>query len=143
GFLPLREWISQRLGSRGVRAPVEQLLVTTGSQQGIDLVAKILLDPGDLVLVENPSYLAALQVFSGYEVDFAVVGSDDDGMRVEELEALVARRMPRLIYLVTDFHNPKGTSLSLARRLQLVELAARHRIPILEDDPYGELRFSG
>ena len=100
--------LAERLATRGVPASVDRLLVTTGSQQGIDLVAKILLDPGDLVAVENPSYLAALQVFAGYEVDFAAVGSDDDGMRVEELEALVARRMPKLIYLVTDFHKPQG-----------------------------------
>lgn len=143
GFLPLREFISARLAKRGVRAPVEQLLITNGSQQGIDLVAKILLDPGDVVAVENPSYLAALQVFSGYEVDFEVLGSDDHGMKVEELEALVARRKVKLIYVVADFHNPKGTSLSLERRQRLVSLAAKHGIAVLEDDPYGELRFRG
>lgn len=143
GFGPLREFISDRLGHRGIRAPTDQILITNGSQQGIDLVAKILLDPGDVVAVENPSYLAALQVFSGYEVDFEVVGSDDDGMKVEALEALIARRKPKLIYIVADFHNPKGTSLSLERRKLLVELAARHGIAILEDDPYGELRFRG
>lgn len=145
GYVPLRAFIAERLGGRGVHVPVEQVLLTTGSQQGIDLVAKILLDPGDLVAVEDPSYLAALQVFSGYEVDFAVVPSDDDGMRVEELPEVVARagRLPKLIYLVTDFHNPKGTSLSLARRRALLAFATAHRIPILEDDPYGELRFAG
>jgi len=143
GHAPLREWIAARLRSRGMRTGVDDLLITTGSQQGIDLVGKVLLDAGDVVAVENPSYLAALQVFNGYEVDLEVVGSDDDGMRVEELEALIARRRPKLIYLVTDFNNPKGTTLALARRKQLVDIAARNRIVILEDDPYGELRFRG
>lgn len=143
GYGPLREWICAHLGSYGVQAAAEQVLITSGSQQGIDLAGKVLLDPGDVVVVENPSYLAALQAFGAYEASFAVVGSDDHGMRVEELERLVARRRPKLIYVVADFHNPKGTSLSLERRLALVRFAQRHRIPILEDNPYGELRFRG
>jgi 2-aminoadipate transaminase len=143
GYGPLRAWIAARLAGRGVQVTTDQLLITNGSQQGIDLVAKILLDPGDVVAVENPSYLAALQVFSGAEADVQVVGSDDDGMRVDELEALVATRPVKLIYVVADFNNPKGTTLALARRLRLVELAARHGIVVLEDDPYGELRFRG
>jgi 2-aminoadipate transaminase len=143
GYGPLREWICKHLGSYGVRAETGQVLITSGSQQGIDLAGKVLLDRGDVVAVENPSYLAALQAFGAYEASFAVVGSDDHGMRVEELERLVARRRPKLIYVVADFHNPKGTSLSLERRMALVKLAQRHRIPILEDNPYGELRFRG
>jgi 2-aminoadipate transaminase len=143
GFGPLREWICSHLGERGLHAAADQVLITSGSQQGIDLVAKVLLDPGDVVVVEDPSYLAALQTFSGYEASFAVVGSDDDGMRVEELERLVAGRKPKLIYLVPNFQNPKGTTLSLERRHALVRFAQRHRILILEDNPYGELRFRG
>jgi 2-aminoadipate transaminase len=96
-----------------------------------------------VVVVENPSYLAALQTFSGYEASFAVVGSDDEGMRVDELERLVAGRKPKLIYLVPNFQNPKGTTLSLERRRALVRFAQRQRILILEDNPYGELRFRG
>ncbi len=143
GYGPLRDWIAVRLGGRGIATTREDVLVTTGSQQGIDLVAKVLLDPGDVVVVENPSYLAALQVFAGAEAELDVVGSDDDGMRVDELEALLARRTVKLIYIVADFNNPKGTTLSVARRLELVALAARHGVIILEDDPYGELRFRG
>ncbi|HEX8438883.1 PLP-dependent aminotransferase family protein [Archangium sp.] len=143
GYGPLREWISSHLGKSGLRVATEQVLITNGSQQGIDLVAKVMLDPGDLVLVENPSYLAALQVFSGYEASFAVVGSDNDGMKVDELERMVAERKPKLIYLVPNFQNPKGTTLSLERRHALVRFAQRHRILILEDNPYGELRFRG
>jgi 2-aminoadipate transaminase len=139
GFLPLREWVCDRLAKRGVRATPEQVLITSGSQQGIDLVGRVLLDPGDLVAVENPSYLAALQCFGGYEARFLGLGSDDDGMQVEMLERATA--VPKLIYVVADFHNPKGTTLSLERRERLVRYAADHRVPILEDDPYGELRF--
>ena len=141
GYGPLREWIAAHLGERGVRVGADGVLITNGSQQGIELVAKVMLDPGDTVAVENPSYLAALQTFSGYEVSFAVVGSDDDGMRVEELERLA--RKPKLIYLVPNFQNPKGTTLSLERRKALVRYAQRHRVLILEDNPYGELRFQG
>ncbi|PTL81639.1 PLP-dependent aminotransferase family protein [Vitiosangium sp. GDMCC 1.1324] len=143
GYGPLREWICAHLGERGLRAATDQVLITNGSQQGIELVAKAMLDPGDLVVVENPSYLAALQTFSGYEASFAVVGSDHDGMRVDELERLVAGRKPKLIYLVPNFQNPKGTTLSLERRHALVRFAQKHRILILEDNPYGELRFRG
>ncbi|MBM7119227.1 PLP-dependent aminotransferase family protein [Archangium primigenium] len=143
GYGPLREWIAAWLGGHGQRVSADGVLITNGSQQGIELVAKVMLDPGDLVVVESPSYLAALQTFSGYEVSFLVAGSDDDGMRVDELERLCAARKPKLIYLVPNFQNPKGTTLSLERRRALVRFAQHHRILILEDDPYGELRFRG
>ncbi len=143
GYKPLREWIRAHMARQGVEAAMEQVLVTNGSQQGIDLVAKALLDPGDVVVVENPSYLAALQNFIGYEAELRVVGSDDEGMRVEELEALAAECRPKLIYIVPNFHNPKGTTLSLERRHALIRFAQRHGVVILEDNPYGELRFRG
>jgi 2-aminoadipate transaminase len=144
GYGPLREWISAHLAERGQHVGADQVLITNGSQQGIELVAKVMLDPGDLVVVENPSYLAALQTFSGYEAGYAVVGSDHEGMRVDELERLVTgARKPKLIYLVPNFQNPKGTTLSLERRRALVRFAQEHRILILEDNPYGELRFQG
>ncbi|HET9451394.1 MAG TPA: PLP-dependent aminotransferase family protein [Aggregicoccus sp.] len=144
GYPPLREWLSQLMAQRGISAGAERILITNGSQQGIDLVGKVLLDAGDRVAVENPSYLAALQSLGGYEVQFDAVGSDAEGMRVDELEALLqGPTPPRLIYVVPDFHNPTGRQLSLARRKRLVELAQRYCVPILEDDPYGELRFGG
>src|SRR5262249_51364602 len=105
--------------------------------------ARVLLDPGDSVVVESPSYLAALQTFAGGEAVFAPVGSDDEGMDVDALEQVFARRIPRLLYVVSDFHNPKGTTLSHARRERLLRLCQAHRVPVLEDDPYGELRFRG
>ncbi|MBJ6760572.1 PLP-dependent aminotransferase family protein [Myxococcaceae bacterium JPH2] len=143
GFLPLREWIAADLGRRGRSPHPDQVLMTSGSQQGIDLVAKVLLDPGDVVMVENPSYLAALQTFGGYEVEFATVNSDEHGMRTDDLERMVRERRPKLVYLIPNFQNPSGTTLSLERRKALVRLAQEHRFTILEDDPYGELRFRG
>lgn len=143
GYRPLREWIARHSATRGLHTTADQVLITNGSQQGIDLVAKVLLDPGDCVVVEDPSYLAALQVFGGYEAQFETVASDDDGMRMDALEELLSRRRPKLIYIVPEFQNPKGTRLSLERRYQLVALAQRHGVPIFEDDPYGELRFRG
>ncbi|HZI11846.1 MAG TPA: PLP-dependent aminotransferase family protein [Myxococcus sp.] len=143
GYGPLREWICGHLKQRGRVANPDQILITNGSQQGIDLVAKVLLDPGDLVVVENPSYLAALQTFGAFEAKFATVGSDDQGLRTDDLERLLATHKPKLVYVVANFQNPKGTTLSLERRRELVRLAQQHRFLILEDDPYGELRFTG
>jgi 2-aminoadipate transaminase len=146
GWRPLREWVAGRMRRRGVvAADAARVLITSGSQQGIDLVGKIFLDPGDAVVVENPCYLAALQVFGGYEATLLAVGSDDDGMRVDEVERAItsARRPPKLIYVVSQFHNPKGTTLALERRRRLIEVSRRHGVPIVEDDPYGELRFAG
>ena len=143
GYGPLREWIAARMTRRGLPCAADNVLVTAGSQQGIDLVGKVLLDPGDVVIVEEPSYLAALQSFSGYEAQFAVVGSDDDGMRVDELEQALRRARVKLVYLVPNFQNPRGTTLSLERRVRLARLAAEYQVAVLEDDPYAELRYSG
>jgi 2-aminoadipate transaminase len=146
GWWPLREWIAARMRARGVEgAAPGRVLVTSGSQQGIDLVGKIFLEPGDAVVVENPCYLAALQVFNGYEAQLLAVGSDDEGMKVEEVARAIedAPRRPKLVYVVPQFHNPKGTTLSLARRRRLMEIARRYSVPVVEDDPYGELRYSG
>jgi 2-aminoadipate transaminase len=126
-----------------MRVTADQVLITNGSQQGIDLVGRIFLDQGDLVAVENPSYLAALQNFAGYEASFMAIGSDDEGLDVGELEVAFATRRPKLVYVVSEFSNPKGTTLSLERRERLVRLCQAHRVPILEDNPYGELRFRG
>jgi len=143
GFLPLREWVVARMAKRGIQCTVEQVLITNGSQQGIDLTGRVLLDPGDTVAVENPCYLAALQTFGGCEASFLALGSDDDGVQVDDLAYALRKRSVKLIYLVPEFHNPKGTTLSRARREQLLRLASEHRIPVIEDDPYGELRFRG
>jgi 2-aminoadipate transaminase len=143
GFAPLRRWIAGRMTARGIKASVENVLVTSGSQQGIDLVGKVFVEPGDSIVVENPCYLAALQVFNGHEANIIALESDDCGMRLDQLEQALARSKPKLIYIVSEFHNPKGTSLSGERREQLIELSRRYRTPILEDDPYSELRYMG
>ena len=143
GYVPLRQWIANRLCARGTSSSVDQVLITTGSQQGIDLVAKLLLDRGDAVAVEAPTYVAALQAFSAYEADLCEVRSDDGGMDVDALEELLRQRQVKLIYVIPDFQNPRGTTLEGARRQRIVELAERYGTLILEDDPYGELRFRG
>lgn len=143
GYGPLREWIAARLSKLQIACDADRVLITNGSQQGIDLVARVLLDPGDRVAVESPSYLAAIQVFAAVDARFATIGSDDDGMRIDELERAHAKEPVRLVYLVPNFQNPKGTTLSLPRRRALVDFAKRHHIPVLEDDPYGALRFEG
>ena len=142
GWLPLREWIADRMRKRAIPAEADRVLITTGSQQGIDLVAKVFLERGDSVVVENPCYVAALQAFSAYEATPLPVESDDDGMRVDQVEQAL-KQHPKLIYIVSEFSNPKGTTLSAERRRQLIELSLRYRVPILEDNPYGELRYSG
>lgn len=143
GFAPLREWIADHLRKRGIPARPEELLITSGSQQGIDLVARVFLDPGDVVFVESPTYLAAIQAFAAYQVRLIAVPSDDDGMQIEGLAELISVHQPKLIYVVPSFQNPKGTTMLQARRTALVALAAEHRVAILEDDPYGELAFTG
>ncbi|HWC75821.1 MAG TPA: PLP-dependent aminotransferase family protein, partial [Blastocatellia bacterium] len=143
GWRPLREWIASRMVARGIDSHADRILITSGSQQGIDLVGKIFLEPGDSVLVENPCYLAALQCFSGYEASFIAVDSDDEGIKVDQVERALETSKPKFIYIVPDFQNPKGTTLSIERRHRLIELSKHYRVPILEDDPYGELRYRG
>jgi 2-aminoadipate transaminase len=143
GWRPLRDWIATRIHLRGIDASADRILITNGSQQGIDLIGKVFLNAGDLVVVENPCYLAALQTFSGYEANFIAIDSDDNGMRVDLLKSVLKHSEPKLIYIVSEFGNPKGTTLSVERRQKLIELSARFRIPILEDNPYSELRYSG
>ena len=143
GVAGLRMWLVDRLRSHGIDAEFEATLVTHGSQQGIDLAGRVLIDRGMAVAVENPSYLAALQAFAGYEARFVPVCSDDDGMDIDDLARVVVRDNVRVVYLVPCFQNPTGTTLSLPRRMQLLALAEQHNLAIIEDDPYGELRFSG
>ncbi|MBS1808294.1 MAG: PLP-dependent aminotransferase family protein [Acidobacteria bacterium] len=144
GHAPLREWIAQRMQAKGIRAEADNILVTSGSQQGLDLLAKVLINAGDKVLVERPTYLAAIQAFSLYEANFITVASDDEGMDVDDAERQL-RENPdiKLIYLVANFQNPSGTTLGFERRQRLLQLASQYGVRILEDDPYGELRYRG
>lgn len=143
GYRPLRELIAQEACAEGVPATLENVLITTGSQQGIDLMGKIMLDPGDVVAVESPTYLAALQSWSAYEAEFLAAPADDGGMDVEALERMLGNSLPTMIYCLPNFQNPRGVTMNRARREALVDLSRRHGIPIVEDDPYGDLRFEG
>ena len=148
GYAPLREFIAARLGQFGITSTAGDIQITSGSQQALDLVGKVLLDPGDTVLVEKPTYLGALQAFNQYQAAYRVVPMDDDGMCVDEVprildEQAAAGAPVKLIYAIPNFQNPTGRSMSAARRGHLVEIAGAHGVPILEDDPYGELRYEG
>ena len=139
----LRSALAARLCDRGLATTAEQLLVTSGSQQALTLVATVLLEPGDAVLVEEPSYLAALQAFQLAGAEVVPVPCDDHGLDPDAVAALAARHGARLLYTVPTFQNPTGRTLPLARRTALVEVAARAGLWVIEDDPYGELRYAG
>lgn len=145
GYLPLRAFLAERLSRSGIAANPEEMLITNGSQQGLDLVAKLLVDPGSIVVVEDPTYVGGLTAFGSYQSSYLVVPVDAEGMKVDVLAELLQREgaKPRLIYALPNFQNPGGNTLSLDRRHQLLELSYRYGIPILEDDPYGELRYEG
>lgn len=139
----LREALAARIGGRGLATGADDLLVTTGSQQALSLLATALLDPGDTVLVENPCYLAALQVFGLAGARVIAVPGDDDGPDPLALDDLVRRERPKLLYTVPTFQNPTGRTMPAARRAALAAVAARAGLWIVEDDPYGELRYDG
>ncbi|HEY1567525.1 MAG TPA: PLP-dependent aminotransferase family protein [Solirubrobacteraceae bacterium] len=139
----LRGLVAQRLTERGLPTAADDLLITSGSQQALTLVATVLLEPGDRVLVEEPSYLAALQCFALAGATAIPVPCDDGGLDPDALDALIAQHRPTLLYTVPTFHNPTGRTLSEERRVALAEVAARTGLWIVEDDPYGELRYSG
>jgi 2-aminoadipate transaminase len=145
GYRPLREVLAQRLTRFGMPSSADDILITNGSQQALDLLGKVFLDPGDAVLVERPTYLGALQAFNQYQPTYVAVGMDDDGMQVDQVERALQSKHHRikLIYALPNFQNPTGRSMSLERRAQLVEVARRFGVPVVEDDPYGELRYEG
>jgi 2-aminoadipate transaminase len=127
----------------GVPAEVENILLTNGSQQALDLVGKIFVDSNTLVCTERPTYLGALQAWNSYEANYCTVPLDDQGMVVDDLEAALLRCRPKFVYVLPNFHNPAGVSMSGERRRKLVEIALKYDLFIIEDDPYGELRFEG
>jgi len=146
GYPPLVEALSSILGARGIRATRDEVLVTTGSQQGLDLIARILCDPGDVVLVELPTYTGAIAAFKDVQADLVGVRQASDGIDLGDLEAVVAReraagKRVNCIYVVPNFQNPAGLLIGLEKRRGLLEVASRHNLLIIEDDPYGELYF--
>jgi 2-aminoadipate transaminase len=143
GILPLRELLAERISHTGLPVSPENLIITTGSQQGLDLVGRVFLEPGDHVLTELPTYLGALQAFNFYQIKYCPVAMDSEGMLMDQAEERIKECRPKLIYVVPNFQNPSGITMSLERRQALVSLALKYQIPIIDDNPYGELRYSG
>lgn len=145
GFAPLREWIANRMNSRlGTSFDKDNILITHGSQQGLDLSGKVFLDEGDIVLCESPTYLAAISAFKAYGCKFIEIPTDGNGMVMSALEdVLKGTDGIKLIYVIPTFQNPTGRTWSLERRKKLAELSAKYGIAVIEDNPYGELRFEG
>ncbi|WP_432542221.1 aminotransferase-like domain-containing protein [Kineococcus sp. SYSU DK002] len=143
GDVRLRELVAARLTRRGLPTAADDLLVTTGSQQALTLLTTALLDPGAVVAVEEPSYLAALQAFSLAGARVVGVGSDEEGVLPEAVEEVFETHRPAVLYLVPNFANPTGRTLAADRRARVAELAAEHGVWVVEDDPYGELRYAG
>jgi 2-aminoadipate transaminase len=142
GYLPLREMIARHTARYGIKITPDNILITSGSQQALDLLGKVFINPGDRILVEEPTYLGALQAWNAYGAEYVTVPMDEDGMITDVLEEAL-RAGPKFIYVLPNFQNPTGVTLSVERRQALLELADRYGVPIIEDDPYGQLRYEG
>jgi len=142
GIYPLREMITRHALRYGIQITPENVMITSGSQQALDLIGKIFINRGDRILVESPTYLGALQAWNAYGAEYIAIPSDDNGMITDELDKAL-RCGPKFIYVLPNFQNPTGATMSLERRKKLVDLADRYGVPIIEDDPYGQLRFEG
>ncbi len=143
GYPPLRELIAERYARKGVSVNPEQILVLNGSQQGLDLLGKVFLDRGDAVLVERPTYLAAIQSFGMFQPEFHAISLHEDGPVMKELESALAHHKPKFFYSIPNFQNPSGISYSREKRVATARLMASSSAVLVEDDPYGELRFLG
>ena len=142
GYRPLREMIARHTGRYSVEITADNILITSGSQQALDFIGRVFINRGDYIVVESPTYLGALQAWNAYGAQYISVRTDENGMIVDELEAAL-RVGPKFIYVLPNFQNPSGSTLSLERRQKLVELADKYGVPIVEDDPYGQLRYEG
>ncbi|HTS34032.1 MAG TPA: PLP-dependent aminotransferase family protein [Candidatus Solibacter sp.] len=142
GYEPLREMIARNIARYGIRAKADNVLITAGSQQALDLIGKLLINRGDRILCEAPTYLGALQAFNVYGAQYVPIPVDEDGMRTEQLDSSL-RAGPKFMYVLPNFQNPAGVTLSEGRRHELILLADKYGIPIVEDDPYGQLRYEG
>jgi DNA-binding transcriptional MocR family regulator len=143
GLRPLREVVAERQKSRGIHASYDEIIITSGSQQAIDIMAKAFVGPGDMVLVEDPTYIIARQSFAAQGARILGIPMGEDGMRLDILEGVLKRYAPKLIYTVPTFHNPTGSCMSRGARRRLLDLAYRYQVPVLEDDPFYDLRFEG
>ena len=143
GYGPLLDFLAEKGRKYGVPSLAENILVTNGSQQALDLIGKVFVDPGDVIVTESPTYLGAIQAFRVYGPRFVTIPLDDDGLQVSMLESVLAQEHAKFIYVLPNFQNPAGITMSMERRQELVRVAARHGTFLVEDDPYGELRFEG
>ncbi len=143
GFTPLKEALAEKMQKYGVPSEPHNILLTNGSQQALDLIGRIFIGAGDTIVTGKPTYLGALQAWKVYRPKIIGIPVDDEGMQMDALEEVLKRESPKFIYVLPNFHNPMGITLTRERREKLVKLAARYGIPIVEDDPYGELRFEG
>ncbi len=149
GLPALREWIAGYVGTQGIRVTPESVLVVNGAKQGIDLVCKLFVEPGDAIVITRPNYHTALGIFRGWEAEFIEIGLDDEGLAVGELESRLRERArrgapaPKLVYVVPEFHNPTGVTMSRASREAVLALAEQYGMLVLEDDPYRKVRFGG
>ncbi len=142
GYRPLREMIARRTSRYAVEVTPDNILITSGSQQALDFMGRLFINRGDYIVVESPTYLGALQAWNAYGAQYIPVRTDENGMIVDELEAAL-RIGPKFMYILPNFQNPSGVTLSLERRKKLIELADKYGVPIVEDDPYGQLRYEG
>ncbi|MEW6029253.1 MAG: PLP-dependent aminotransferase family protein [Chloroflexota bacterium] len=142
GYRPLREMIARHTGRYSVQVNADNILITSGSQQALDFIGRLFINRGDYIVVESPTYLGALQAWNAYGAQYISVRADENGMIVDELEDAL-RVGPKFIYVLPNFQNPSGSTLSLERRKKLIELADKYGVPIIEDDPYGQLRYEG
>ena len=142
GYLPLREMIARHNARYNVAVNTENIMITSGSQQALDFIGRLFINRGDYIVVESPTYLGALQAWNAYGAQYISVRADEHCMIVDELEAAL-RIGPKFIYILPNFQNPSGSTLSLERRKKLIELADKYGVPIVEDDPYGQLRYEG
>ncbi len=149
GLGPLRHYLATTMHKYGVPAVPDNVLLTNGSQQALDLIGKLFIDPGDFVLTGRPTYLGAIQAWNAYQARFHTVRLDNDGMVVDEMEHAYEKvlsdsgKPPKFIYVLPNFHNPAGTTMPQQRREQLAEIATKLNLPVIEDDPYGQLRYEG
>jgi len=149
GLPELRQWVADYVGSQGTRVTPDHVLIVNGAKHGLDLVCKLFLSPGDSVVVTKPTYMTALPIFRGYEAVFVEIGQDAEGLLTQELEECLrdigrkGQPLPKLIYNIPEFHNPTGITMSQRRRIELVGIAQRYGILVVEDDPYRRIRFEG
>ncbi len=143
GCFELKNTIKAYLHQKGINAGTKQIMVTSGSQQAVEFFARLLIEPGDVVLVEEPTYIGAIQAFENYDARLIGIPMDDEGIRLDILETCLVKYRPKFIYTQPNFHNPTGMTMSLKRRKELLKLAYYYNIPLLEDNPYGELCYEG